>query len=140
MTRTVLVKEVFENGLCKVEIKRESACGGNCSSCGGCISADRTAAALAVNSVGASAGDTVVVESRGKDIFIIAALVYILPVVLLIAGYVVAASLSAHAWAPGIGSALGFAAGILTALVCERRRKGKIYLTVTKILRENDAN
>jgi sigma-E factor negative regulatory protein RseC len=140
MTQTVSVIKVLGKGLCSVELRRESACGGKCSSCRGCTAADETVVAVAVNSAGASAGDTVAVESRGKDIYGIAALVYLLPVALLLTGYIAADAISDYAYAPGIFSAVGFAAGILIAVLYGKKQKDKVYLAVTQILSENRQN
>lgn len=140
MTQTVRVTEVLERGFCKVELKRESACGGNCASCGGCAAPDETVIAVAVNEAGAAAGDVVIVESRTNDIFRIAALVYLVPVVLMIAGYAAASAFFDWSYAPGIASAAGFGAGILIAVLYGRSKKEKVYLTVTRILNRNSPN
>jgi len=140
MTQKVRVTEVLKKGLCKVEMKRESACGGNCASCGGCASADETVIALAVNAAGAAVGETVIVETRGKDIYSIAALVYLVPVILMIAGYIAASALFDFSSAPGIGSAVGFATGVLIAVLYGKKKKEKIYLTVTEILSRGSPN
>ena len=135
MTQTVRVVEIIAKNLCSVEIQRESACGGNCASCKGCPSAGEKILALAYNAAGAKVNDIVVVESSSKDIYGIAALVYMVPVVLLLLGYILMSALSSASYAPGIGAALGFAAGVLIAVIYGKKKKGKVYLTVTKILK-----
>jgi sigma-E factor negative regulatory protein RseC len=134
--QTVRVVEIIEKNLFSVEIHRESACGGNCSSCKGCTSASEKVLALAYNPVGAEVGDMVVVESRRGDIYGIAALIYMVPVLLLMFGYIFADSLFSSPYAPGIGAALGFAMGIFVAVVFGKRKKEKVYLTVTQILQK----
>lgn len=134
MTQTVRVVERLKKDLCTVEVKRESACGGNCASCAGCSSANESLIALAVNTAGASAGDTVVVESRNRDIYGVAALVYLVPVFLLVAGYLIGDAMSPAEAAGGIGAGAGFLGGILAAVLYGKRRKDKVYLEVIRIL------
>ncbi len=128
MKQTVRVIENTSKDICLVELKRESACGGNCHSCGGCASPDEMHVAKAVNGIGANPGDMVVVETRGSVIFGIAALVYLLPVLLLFAGYIVAELIAGNSVLSGIFSAVGFIVGIIVIVVVGRRRKDNIDL------------
>jgi sigma-E factor negative regulatory protein RseC len=136
MTQTVRVVEIVGKNLCSVEMIRESACGGNCASCDGCTAAGEKITALAYNAAGAEVNDIVIVESRRSDIYGIAALVYMVPVLLLMIGYFLADALFGSPYAPGAGAALGFAAGIFMAVVYAGRKKGKVFLSVTKILQK----
>lgn len=128
MRQTVRVVENLKGGLCTVELRRESACGGNCHSCGGCASPNETIVAKAVNSIGANPGDMVVVETDRNVIFGIAALVYILPVVLLILGYILGQLLSSHPLVPGAASALAFALGVASVIFYGRLQKNRVDL------------
>jgi sigma-E factor negative regulatory protein RseC len=133
VTQTVRVVESDNNGLCTVELTRESACGGHCASCGGCDSS-KIIKAVAHNRLGAVAGDLVVVESSKKDIFGIAAFVYMLPVLMLIACYLLADSLFTAEYAPGLCAAAGFLIGLACPVIYAAKRKEKVYLTVTQVL------
>lgn len=72
-------------GFAEVEITRSSACGENCASCGLCPG--QTAVVEAINDMGAAAGDGVIIDMADKKVLSAAFLVYIVPVIMLIAGY-----------------------------------------------------
>lgn len=75
------VLEIKDN-IAKVEVRRESACGGNCASCGGC---DVKAVCSDVNNdIGANVGDVVKVELATAKVMLAAMAVYIVPLLLLI--------------------------------------------------------
>ncbi len=81
-----------QNGsLAEVEITRSSACGESCASCGLCPG--QTSQVLAVNSAGAKTGDTVIIDMEDKKVLGAAFLVYIVPVITLIAGYFISDAL-----------------------------------------------
>ena len=67
-----------------VRIKRESACGSDCASCGGCQ--DKSFIVSAKNDADANEGDRVKLYLPTGKVYISAALVYLLPVLLLFAG------------------------------------------------------
>lgn len=69
----------------EVEITRSSACGESCASCGLCPG--QTARIYAINDVNAKAGDTVIIDMSDKKVLGAAFLVYIVPLIMLIAGY-----------------------------------------------------
>lgn len=75
----------------EVEITRSSACGENCTSCGLCPG--QTVRVFAVNSAGAKTGDTVIIDMADKKVLSAAFLVYIVPVIMLIAGYFISDAL-----------------------------------------------
>lgn len=136
MTQTVRVVESDNKGLCTVELSRQSACGGNCASCGGCAS-NKIIKAKAHNAIGAETGDLVVVESSRKEIYGIAALVYMVPILLLLVGYLAAESLLSAPYAPGICAAAGFIVGIASSVIYARKRKERVYLAVIQILQRS---
>jgi sigma-E factor negative regulatory protein RseC len=89
MTNEGIVTKLLPNGMAEVAVTRATACGGSCSSCEGCMyQTEMTAAAK--NLVNAMPGQRVVIESRTSVIFNAALLVYIMPLVLFIAGYAIA--------------------------------------------------
>ena len=68
-----------------VEITRSSACGESCASCKLCPG--QTAVVEAINGINADTGDTVIIDMADKKVIGAAFLVYIVPLVMLIAGY-----------------------------------------------------
>lgn len=79
------VVESAEGKYIMVRITRESACGGNCSECGGCGASERIV--RAVNAAGAEAGNRVLMKMDSSKVLFAAFLVYILPLVILFAVY-----------------------------------------------------
>ena len=90
MVQTGLIKKLHGN-IADVEIHRSTACGDNCASCGLCNG--RTTIVKAANAAGAAEGDTVVIDMADKKVLGAAFLVYIVPLVLLVAGYFIGSAL-----------------------------------------------
>ena len=86
MTGTGFVREVKGN-MANVRFFKESACGGNCSACGGCKSKpiDR----WIENTLALSVGDKVEVESSSKDILLSSFILYILPLIMFFTAYII---------------------------------------------------
>ena len=121
MTQSALVIEVLGEKA-KILVRRKTACGGDCASCGGC--ADKMEiSVVAGNRAGAKVGDTVIVETQNSRVIGGAALVYIVPLVLTFAGYAAGAALKL----PETGSVLcafaGFGLGAAIAVLLGRRMK-----------------
>lgn len=111
MEQTATIKAVFSDGTAEVIMKRPTACGGNCHACGGC-SGEQVHQAIALNPIGASPGDKVILQSDTKRIAGIIAVVYLLPVVLLLVGALCGGLLPALA---------GLVLGFVPALLLNRR-------------------
>lgn len=75
-----------------VRITRKSACGGNCAECGGCAEKERTVKAK--NCDGLEKGDTAILETETKNVLTAAFLVYIVPLILLAAGFLLAEAMT----------------------------------------------
>lgn len=91
MTQIATVKRLLGNDKAEVQVRRPSACGHDCKSCGGCGPDTMTqVAAVAENEIGARPGDTVRVESESRKVLGLAAAVYFVPIVLLFVGYFIA--------------------------------------------------
>lgn len=119
MRRDVLVAQLLPDNRAEVVMDRPSACGGNCSSCGGC--AGNQARAVVDNSIGARPGEIVTIEGANGRLLAMTAVVYMLPLVLLIGGWV----LSELLWQlPGPGAFVGFLLGVVL-VVCYGRREAK---------------
>lgn len=103
MKQTVTVVREFSHGCVEVELVRASACGSDCGSCQGCGAPKEIIRVKARGGAGARRGDKVVIESSSRQIIGLAALVYLTPLVLFFAGYVV------NAIVGGLGFILGLA-------------------------------
>jgi len=116
---------------------RESACSGDCHKCSGCGAAKETILFTAQNPIGAKPGELVVVESASGPVLKAAAVLYMLPLVLFIAAYLLGMQ-----W--GIGGLLGalaFAAGIALVIAYDRlvmSKKNTVYTIVGYAKRKAD--
>lgn len=133
MTQTALVTALPEpggDGRVELTISRQSACSHDCASCGGCGTAKLTVRAS--SGIPLELGDRVEVSSGG--VLGIAALVYLGPVVLFLAGYLLSAGL-AEPWRYACALA-GFALGLAGAVASDRavRRRGAVSYRVTRKL------
>ena len=124
MTQTAQVKQTFPNGTAQVAVVRQGACAHNCPECGGCMTAAQpTVTALAQNAVGAREGELVVVETENAQLMGIIAFVYLVPMVLLIAGYLVAQAFGlTQGWCI-LAAVAAFAVSILLVVALDRRVK-----------------
>lgn len=135
MTQQGTVKKILPDGRAVVEVTRQSACGHDCAECSSLCGAGGAISSIADNPVGARVGETVTIRTPSKKIISAAALVYIVPLALLIAGYAVAALLGASEDKALIGSAAGFVVGVAIVLVVNkfvRRNKG-VEVTITAV-------
>lgn len=129
MEQTVLVKRVLEDGSAEVLRVRESACSGECHKCSGCGSSQQTMVICAENPIGAKVGDWVAIEAKSGAVLKAAVMLYIVPLVLFIAGYL----LGEHLWQSGILFALaGLLIGLVLVKLLDRHmtKKGSAY-TIT---------
>lgn len=128
MEQIAIVKSVREDGMAEIAVERETACGAahSCSECAGCekMMTNTHTVVLAYNDVSAGKGDIVKVRSENAAFFKTAAIVYILPLILALVFYGVAAGLALGG--EGICmlfSGLGFVVGILIAIAWDRHMK-----------------
>jgi sigma-E factor negative regulatory protein RseC len=89
MQQLVKVLQCEPDGTAKVACLRQSACSGDCHKCSGCGAVEQTMVFTARNPIGARPGDTVTVESATGPVLKAAAVLYLMPLVLFIAGYLV---------------------------------------------------
>ena len=85
MVQTAKVTRVLADGRAEVAVKRQSACGHDCSKCGGGCSelmVSSTVAVIAANPVRAMPGDMVTVESSTSRVLGAAVIVYLVPFLL----------------------------------------------------------
>lgn len=119
MRQKAQVIRTVSPGYVEVKVRRQSACASahNCGSCDHCSMMENAPEIIVVaqDSHGASAGDTVTVESASSPVLGAAVMVYIVPVLLFFLGYFIAGALhrtEAVSIAAGGG---GFLLGILSA-------------------------
>ncbi len=91
MTQDAVVTKVLKNGMAEVAVSRGTACGSNCGNCESCVFQSEIKA-FAKNTVNAKPGEKVVIESLSSRIYGAIILVYIVPIVMLVAGFLVAAA------------------------------------------------
>ena len=129
MEQIVSVRRLLPDGMAEVIRVRESACSGDCHKCSGCGAAQQKVLLKARNPIGAQPGDMVVVTSETKTVLKAAAVLYMLPLVFFILGYLLGESLWQRG---GLGSICAVALCILLIKVYDRRlAKKEILYTIT---------
>ena len=118
MVQKAIVKRIVSPDVAEVSLMRQMECGLSCKSCEGCPQKPKDEIlALADNAAGAAVGDVVDVESNAGSAIGIAALVYLVPCITLILGYVVASAFTPSEGlclvAAFVGLLLGFAPAVL---------------------------
>ena len=117
-----------------VMLRRATACGESCGSCGGCETTIRKVEAG--NSVGAQVGQNVLMEMDDSRILIAAFLVYMVPIIMLFVGYVVGFSIFSKQGA-GAASAIVFMliSFVIVKLIDRRLKDSSNYqLNISKII------
>ncbi len=124
MMQNAVVVAVYDDGWAEVAVRRTSACGHDCSGCGGCTLANETIKVKALNTAGASIGDRVVIESGTKAVLSAAAFAYLLPMGSLLAAVVLMTAFKLSEAAVVLSGVGAFFLGCaLTALINKRLRK-----------------
>lgn len=139
MRQIATVKRLMGEGRAEVLVRRQSACGHDCASCGGCgPESFASVTAVADNSLGARPGDTVQVESESGQVLGMAFVLYLVPLVLLFVGYFIASGplKLAEGTSLAVGVA-GLAVGIAMNFLVDRRlRKEKsVQFRITEVLK-----
>lgn len=121
MKQKVMVLSTSGN-MARVSYRRPTACHGDCSKCaGGCgsMAAKEEIIVSAENLIGAKTGDSVYIEGETKKVAWAIVLVYVIPVVLFLAGYFLG-----QQWGCGnLIGVLGFFLGLVLAVLESRRQK-----------------
>lgn len=131
MEQLVRVRKINEDGTAQVVHIRESACSGDCHKCSGCGAVKQAMLIDAYNPIGAQPGDMVQIRSETGPVLMGAMVLYIVPLVLFIAGY-----LLGDAWW-GMGPLMGtlsFALGLGIAALYDRlvAKKQKTVYTIVR--------
>jgi sigma-E factor negative regulatory protein RseC len=111
VTREAVVVRLTGPGAAVIRVTRGSMCGEQCGTCGGCLHPNETIETAAVNEIGAHPGDRVIIRSSSVEALKVAALIYIVPIVLFVAGYFI------HP----LAGAVGLIAGFFCAFAVNRR-------------------
>ena len=129
MQQLVKVLKCEPDGMAQVACLRQSACSGDCHKCSGCGAVEQTMIFTARNPIGARPGDIVNVESATGPVLKAAAVLYMLPLVLFVAGYLVGMQ-----WGVGgLVGAMAFAASIGLIIAYDRlvmKKKNTEYTIV----------
>ena len=135
MTQIATVERILDDSHAEISVPRKSACGHDCEECAGCGVSGAAVKARAANPIGARPGQKVVVESSTKKMLRIVALVYLIPVVLFLAGYVITSLLTASVGVQYGVAVAGFVLGIVFAILYDRRLRaqGGLAFTITRV-------
>ena len=136
MVQTAIVKQILPSGIARVSLMRQLECGLSCKSCEGCPQKPKDEIlALADNSAGACVGDVVEVESNSGSAIGIAALVYLVPCIGLILGYLLGEWLGFGEGLCVLFAFFGLFAGFVPALLLNRAilKRNKPEFTILRI-------
>ena len=136
MVQTAVVKRIVTSGTAEISLMRQLECGLSCKSCEGCPQRPTDEIlALAENTVGAGPGDVVEVQSNSGNAIGIAALVYLVPCVFLVLGYLLGAGLGLGEGLCVLAAFLGLFVGFVPALLLNRAivRREKPEFTILRI-------
>ena len=141
MTQIATVEKILPGGFVEISVPRKSACGHDCSKCGGGCSelmVSSTVAVIAANPVRAMPGDMVTVESSTSRVLGAAVIVYLVPSLLFFAGYFLCAAFRLSSGVSAAVGVAGFALGLLLAVLWDRRvrRQQAISFCITAIAPE----
>ena len=128
MEQIAVVKKLLGNGMAQVSVERGTACGAahSCADCAGCehVIVQTEKVVTAFNDISARTGAVVRLRSENAPFMKSAALVYLLPLVLALVVYgIAAATLSLSEGPMMLFALLGFVIGILIAVAWDRHMK-----------------
>ena len=118
--------------ICRVSVKRKSACGENCASCKATCSA-REHICEARDFAGAKVGDRVVLETDSKKLLKSAFLVYILPILVFLTVFMLASKRFSQG-ASAVFSILATAGVFILMRMYDKCHKSELLPVVTEIL------
>lgn len=136
MVQTAIVKRIVSPDVAEVSLMRQLECGLSCKSCEGCPQKPKDEIlALADNFVEAKVGDVVEVESNSGSTIGIAALVYLVPCIGLVLGYLLGARLGLGEGLCVLMAFVGLFGGFVPALLLNRAiiKRDKPEFTILRI-------
>ena len=128
MTQDAIVYRRLANNMAEVVVTRSTACGSNCGNCESCIFQSEIKT-VARNLINAGPVQRVIIESKSSRIYGAALMVYILPMVLALAGYFIAYALGVAEGLCILCSFLGLGLGAVILVVTQRRKMAKDPIT-----------
>ena len=129
MEQTVKVLRRLPDGMAEVIRIRESACSGDCHKCAGCGAAQQKMLLTVKNPIDAQAGDVVVISSDSSAVLKAAAVLYLLPLVLFLAGYLLGENLWQRG---GLVGLCALALGVAVIKIYDHRlSRASIEYTIT---------
>lgn len=139
MEQKAVVKRIVAAGIAQVSLMRQLECGLSCKSCEGCPQKPKDEIlSLADNAVNAQIGQVVRVQSNSGSAIGIAALVYLVPCVLLVLGYLLGAWLGLGEGLCIVTAFAGLLLGFVPAVILDRviAHRGKPEFTIIAIEEE----
>lgn len=135
MTQIATIERIINHDYAEISVPRKSACGHDCEECAGCGVSGAAVKAKALNPIGARPGQKVVVESSTQKMLGIVAFVYLIPVALFLAGYLVMLVLGAGVGVQYAVAIAGFVLGVVFAVMYDRRLKaqGGLVFTIVRL-------
>lgn len=130
MIKTGYVESVSQNNA-QIRIKRDSACGDNCGNCSGCNS---IVTVFAQNNINVKKGDLVEIEMPSNSVLGAAFITYIIPLVILIIGYIVGSCIFKTEIGEILTAAAFFAVSIVGVVIYSRIHKEKYTIKISAIL------
>ena len=118
------------DGTAQVLHLRRSACSGDCHKCSGCGAVQERLLFSAENPIRAAEGDLVRVSANSRTVLLSAVVLYMIPVVLFFAGYLIG---SGCGLAEELTACVAFAVGIAIAILYDRKilSRKKVTYTIT---------
>lgn len=135
MLQTGIVKKL-NSSEAEVEITRSSACGENCASCGLCPG--QTARVFAINDINACVGDRVSIEMSDKNVLGAAFLVYIVPIIALITGYLLSDTIFKNEPLGVLTGIIFMAVSFIIIIRIDRKSKRKFTPRIVQIITEGE--
>ena len=132
MTQDAVVYRCLPGGMAEVVVSRGTACGSNCASCEACVFQSELKT-TARNLIGARPGQRVVIESRSSKVYGAIFLVYILPIILAVLGYVLAWKLGAGEGLCILATFAGIGLGGVIVVLSQRRNKNPITFDIISL-------
>lgn len=136
MEQQAQVIRIVNENIARVAVKRKSACSGDCHTCHGCPHPDEIVMVDADNLVGAQKGDDVIVRSDTGRVLKLAAMLYLMPMILFFVGYFVMPGGEGARIAAGVAA---FVVGILICMYVSRSMKKnnkEMHFSIVQVLGE----
>lgn len=132
MLQEAIITNIRKDGLAEVVVERLGICGGDCNGCNEC-KYEYLMKSVVQNPIGAERGQRVMIETPTSGVVRGALAIYVLPIVLLVVGYLAAAALSMSENACIIAAFASAIVGVIIAVIVSKARY-KADPTPTKIV------